>query len=196
MRVHELTRAIVVMFLLLLAGCGSGARASSSLPAALVAQARPIGHGPRFQPPVHGPVLGRCRPGLGRRYGVHVELFAENRVVLVAAGIGTRGPLRWFDGRISSARCYGDLVTVEPTGVLLVRPGARLTVASLFAAWGQPLSRRRMASFTGSAVRVFIAGRRWAGAAGSVPLTRHAEIVLEVGPVVPPHSSYTFPPGA
>jgi len=28
-----------------------------------------------------------------------------------------------------------------------------------------------------------------------VPLTRHAEIVLEVGPHVPPHSSYMFPPG-
>jgi hypothetical protein len=28
-----------------------------------------------------------------------------------------------------------------------------------------------------------------------VPLTPHAEIVLEVGPHVPPHASYTFPPG-
>ena len=25
--------------------------------------------------------------------------------------------------------------------------------------------------------------------------SRHAEIVLEVGPYVPPHRSYTFPPG-
>jgi hypothetical protein len=29
-----------------------------------------------------------------------------------------------------------------------------------------------------------------------VPLTRHAEIVLEVGPHVPSHSSYAFPPGS
>jgi len=28
-----------------------------------------------------------------------------------------------------------------------------------------------------------------------VPLARHSEIVLEVGPYVPPHRSYTFPPG-
>jgi len=27
-----------------------------------------------------------------------------------------------------------------------------------------------------------------------VPLTAHAEVVLEVGPYVPPHRSYTFPP--
>jgi hypothetical protein len=197
MRVHDLRRATVgaSLLMVLLAGCGSGAPPSSSLPAALVAQARPIGHGPRFQPPARGVLLGRCSRGLGRRYGVHVELFARNRVVLVAAGIGTRGPLRWSEGRIASARCYGDLVTIEPTGVLLVRPGARLTVASLFAAWGQPLSARRLASFTGPAVHVFVGGRPWARAPGSVPLTRHAEIVLELGPAVPPHSGYTFPPG-
>jgi len=180
---------------LLLAGCGSSAAPSSSLPAALVAQARPIGQGARFRPPARGTVLGACRAGLGRRYGVHVELFAADRVVLVAAGIGARGPLHWFDGRISSARCYGDLVTVEPTGVVLVRPGARLTVAALFRAWGQPLTARRLASFTGSGVRVFVGARRWPGPPGSVPLTRHAEIVLEIGPMVPPHSTYTFPPG-
>lgn len=197
MRLHHLRRAAVgaALLMLLLTGCGSGAPASSSLPASLLAQARPIGHGRRFQPPVRGALRGRCRRTLGRRYGVHVELFAEDRVVLVAAGIGTRPPQRWFDGRIASARCYGELVTLEPTGVVLMRPGARLTLASLFAAWGQPLGPRRLASFTGSAVRVFVAGRRWAGAPGSVPLTRHAEIVLEIGPAVPPHSSYTFPPG-
>ena len=42
---------------------------------------------------------------------------------------------------------------------------------------------------------VFVDGRPWRGAPGAVPLTRHAEIVLEVGPHVPPHSSYAFPPG-
>jgi hypothetical protein len=44
-------------------------------------------------------------------------------------------------------------------------------------------------------VAVFVDGRRWRGAPAAVPLTPHAEIVLEVGPHVPPHSSYAFPPG-
>ena len=181
-----------------LSGCGASdkAGAASGLPAALVAASRPIGHGPRFQPPVRGGVLAACRPGLGPRFGVHVELFAANRVVLVAAGIGLRGPLRWFAGRISGARCYRELVTLEPTGVVLVRPGSRLTLAGLFRAWGQPLGTHRLASFAGQPVRVFVGGRPWLGPPGAVPLTRHAEIVLEVGPAVPPHSSYTFPPGA
>jgi hypothetical protein len=44
-------------------------------------------------------------------------------------------------------------------------------------------------------VRAFGDGRRWAGAVARIPLARHSEIVVEVGPVVPPHRSYTFPPG-
>lgn len=184
-----------------LAGCGSTsvpAEGTSSIPRRLLAEARPIGRGPRFQPSATGPVLGRCQRGLGRRYGVHVEVFGADRVVIVPGGIGTRPPVRLSAGRISSARCYGALVTLEPTGLLLVRPGSRLSLSDLFRSWGQVLSASRLASFSprkGGQTLVFVDGRRWPGAPGSVPLTSHAEIVAEAGPYVPPHSSYTFPPG-
>jgi hypothetical protein len=166
------------------------------VPRALVLEARPIGRGARFHPPATGPVIGRCFPSLGPRFGVHVELFAANRVVLVAEGIGTKPPRTFSAGRISGAACYGTLVTIDPTGLVLVRPGARLTVADLFRSWGQPLSAHQLVSFRaphGTDVSVFVDGHRWIGAATEVPLTRHAEIVLEIGPHVPPHSSYTFP---
>jgi hypothetical protein len=143
-------------------------------------------------------MIGRCRRRLGPRYGVHVEVFGGDRVVIVPAGIGVSPPVRLSAGRISSAGCYGGLVTLEPTGVVLVRPGSRLSLGDLFRAWEQPLSSRRLASFTAPAdsqVAVFVGGRRWLGPPGQVPLTRHAEIVLEVGPYVPPHAAYTFPPG-
>jgi hypothetical protein len=161
-------------------------------------QARPIGRGPRFDPPANGQVIGPCRPQLGHRFGVHVELFAANRVLLVAGGIGTRAPRSYSAGRISRARCYGDLVTLEPTGVVLVRQGLRLRLADLFRSWGQALTSHRLASFTSpvrAPVAVFVGGNRWRGSPGSVPLTVHSEIVLEVGPRVPPHTAYTFPPG-
>jgi len=125
-------------------------------------------------------------------------VFAANRVVIVAAGIGTRPPWTVSAGRISGAGCYGDVVTLEPTGVVLVRPGLRLSLSDLFRAWGQPLSARRLAGFStppGSRVAVFVGGRPWDGSPAGVPLARHSEIVLEVGPYVPPHVSYTFPPG-
>jgi hypothetical protein len=179
-----------------LAGCGSSASTSSTetLPRALVAEARPVGQGPQFQPPVRGAVLGRCAPALGGRYGVHVELFAANRVVIVAAGIGTRPPRSFLSGRITAAHCYGDVVTLEPTGLVLVRDGLQLRLSDLFGGWGQALSSDRLGPFAGR-VRVFVGGRPWSGPPAAVPLARHAVIVLEVGPYVPPHHAYRFPPG-
>jgi hypothetical protein len=127
-----------------------------------------------------------------------VEVFAADRVLLLPAGIGTRPPRDILDGRVTRAACYGQLVTLDPTGVALVRPGAQLTLGALFRSWGQPLSPTRLASFSapaGSRVAVFVDGRAWRGTPAAVPLTRHAEIVLEIGPHVPPHLSYAFPPG-
>lgn len=109
-----------------------------------------------------------------------------------------RPPVVVSVGRVSSARCYGAVVTLDPTGLVLVRPGQHLTLAVLFKAWGQPLSSSRLASFSaapGHRVAVFVDGRRWSGNPATVPLMPHSEIVLEVGPYVPPHASYTFPPG-
>jgi hypothetical protein len=172
---------------------------TASIPRALLSEARPIGTGPRFTLPASGPVAGSCQPSLGPRDGVHVEVFAANRVLLLPAGIGARRPWRTLDGRVTGARCYGALVTLDPTGLVLVRPGSRLTLADLFRAWGEPLSRARLTSFAASAgtqVAVYVDGRAWHGGPAAVPLSRHAEIVLEVGPHVPPHSSYAFPPGS
>ena len=125
-----------------------------------------------------------------------MELFAANRVVLVAAGIGARPPLRWSEGRIAAARCFGALATLEPTGVVLVRPGARLTVADLFRSWGQPLSARRMASFRGR-VRVYVGGA--AGGPGRRAACRCSPTPRSCwrsGRTSPRIAAYHFPPGS
>jgi hypothetical protein len=194
--------AVALLATVVLAACGSSAprRVSTAapgtqtIPAALEREARPIGRGPRFHPPATGPVLGDCRRGLGPRQGVHVEVFGANRVVLLAAGIGARPPYAYDAGRISGAACFGELVTVDPTGVVLIAPGARLTLADLFRSWGQPLTADRVASFSGR-VRLYVDGRRRSGDPRHLTLESHQEIVLEVGPYVPPHASYRFPPG-
>lgn len=176
---------------------GAGA-AATAIPSSLLSQARPIGTAPRFHPPAAGPVIGQCTPALGRRDGVHVEVFASDKVLLLPAGIGVQPPQTLLDGRVTSARCYGALVTLDPTGLVLVRPDASLTLGTLFRSWGQPLSPSRLTSFSapaGTKVAVYVNGKPWSGTPASVPLTRHAEIVLEVGPHVPPHQSYVFPPG-
>jgi hypothetical protein len=182
-----------------LGGCGSssGPASSATIPTSLLREARTIGAGPRFRPPASGPLLGRCTRSLGRRLEAHVELFAANHVVLVAAGIGTRPPRRYQAGRIVSARCYGSVVTLDPTGIVYARAGSALTLADLFRSWGQPLSQSRLARFgaaAGTRVEVFVDGRRLYRNPRGVALSEHAEIVLEVGPHVPPHSAFVFPP--
>ena len=127
-----------------------------------------------------------------------MELFAADRVVLLPAGIGTLPPRRLVAGRIASARCYGPIVTLEPTGVVLIRGSGQATLGQLFGVWGAALGPRRLLSFRAAGretVRAFVNGHAWRGPPGDIPLTRHAEIVLELGPAVPPHRSYTFPPG-
>lgn len=185
----------------LVAGCGASPRLKAptprhrtrGIPRSLLAEVRPIGRGPRFQPPVRGQVTGVCMSRLGNRLQAHIELFGANRVVLLATGIGTRAPRRLADGRLSHARCFGAIVTLDPTGIVYFRPGERLTLGDLFRAWGQPLSDRRIASFTGGRVRVYVNGHPRAGAPAAVPLGNGAEIVLEIGARVPPHSHFSFP---
>jgi hypothetical protein len=123
----------------------------------------------------------RCAPG-GVRFGVHLELFARRRVVIVPSGIGVaRG-------------CSYPARTREPTGVIEVRRGSRLTLGDLFRLWRQPLSRTRIVGFHGR-VTAFVGGRVRRGDPRTIPLTRHAEIVLEVGGYVPPHTRYAFRAG-
>ncbi len=186
--------------LIALAGCGTTTRettAPGGIPGALLAEARPIGRGPEFHPPPTGLVIGPCKSTLGVRAGAHVEVFARNRVVIIPSGIGTEPPRTFSAGRIATARCFGALATIEPTGVVLSTPGRTLTLAELFRSWGQPLSRTQLGPFhapAGTEVTAYVGGRPYHGSVPEIPLTRHAEIVLEVGPHVPPHSTYTFPP--
>ena len=69
-----------------------------------------------------------------------------------------------------------------------------LTLGDLFRVWGRRLSPSALLSFP-DRVSVFVAGRRRLGDPRVVRLTRHAQIVLEVGGYVAPHPSYLFPKG-
>jgi hypothetical protein len=191
MRGHQLLAAAAA--LVVLAGCGDDEPSDRAIAEAR-AGSRPLGVGPRFHPPTPNRPVADCRRALGPRVGAHVELFAADRVVLFPAGIGTEPPRRDDAGRIRAARCYGPVVTLEPTGLVLVKPGEPRTLGDLFATWGKPLARDRAAGFRGR-VRSYVGGRPWRGDPRAIPLRRHAVIVLEIGPYVPPHHHYAFPPG-
>lgn len=177
----------------LLAGCG-GARSAGDPVAGLVAGAREIGAAPAFHPRAPLRPVPACRARLGARYGAHLELFAADRVMLVPPGIGAGGPRRIEQGQVTRARCYGPFATLDPTGTVAIRPGLRPTLGAVFEQWGATLAPRRLLGFRGR-VRAYVGGRRVAGDPRRIALFPHAEVVLEVGPFVPPHRGYTFPTG-
>lgn len=144
----------------------------------------PIGRGPEFQPPRAGPELPAAVSCVaGPTQGVtrvHLELFARRRAIVIPARIGVRH------------NCRYPLRTLTPTGVIEVgRPG--LTLGDFFSIWRMPLSGRRMLAFHGD-VRAYVGGKRWTGNPRAIRLTQHRQIVLEVGPDVPPHAFFLFPP--
>ena len=114
-------------------------------------------------------------------------------MVLVAPGIGIAPPRSRHGAYVRGGRCSYAVRTREPTGVIEVAAGGRRkTLGDVFAVWGQPLGRKRMAGFRGQ-VSAFVGGRRFRGDPRAIPLTRHAQIVLEVGGYVRPHPTYRFP---
>lgn len=191
-------RAAPLVALALLAGCG-GNTAHTELPST----APSVGPDARWRPPSLSAAVARAQPVRGmrcaraepRRYGAHVELFAARRVVIVASGIGIAPPRVRSGAYVRSGRCSYPLRTREPTGVVEVADSGRgYTLGDLFALWGQPLGPSRLAEFRGR-VSAFVGGRPRPGDPREIPLTRHAQIVLEVGGHVPPHTRYHFPPG-
>jgi hypothetical protein len=178
-------------------GCAHGKHESEvdARIAAAMAGSRPIGGGPRFVPPSPRVAVGDCRAARGARYGTHLELFAANRVVLIPAGVGTQPPREFAQGRITRAGCYGSVITTDATGLLLVKGASRArTLGDLFREWRVRFGRSGFLTFHGR-VRAYVEGRSWRGEPGAIPLARHAVIVLEIGPRVPPHVRYAFPPG-
>jgi hypothetical protein len=193
---RELPFAFGAFALLALAGCGpAGPVAEVNPPETLIPLS--VGPGPHFRPaPGARPVAGlRCRPGSRERAGAHLELFARRRVVLVPAGIGVAPPRVRDGARVRGGRCRYPAATVDPTGVIEIDVGRRLSLGQFFAVWGRPLGTRRLLSWRGRPVLAFVNGRRHRGDPRGIPLRRHAQVVLEVRGYVPPHRVYRYPPG-
>jgi hypothetical protein len=187
---------VVLMVLAVCAGCGGTVVAPEpGLDPAVVAREgllpTAIGKGPEFVPVAR--TVGPCSTGPVRgRFRAHVELFGRRQAVVIPAGIGLGGPLEREHHRIVGAGCRAPARTLDPAGVVdFDRPG--LTVGDLFAIWGEPLTRDRMAGFRGR-VSAFVAGRGVAGAPAAIALSDGAQIVLQVGGYIPPHRSFRFPP--
>lgn len=147
----------------------------------------PIGPGPRYRPAAiarAGAPVGTLTCGPARKsFRVHLELFADRRVVVVPSGIG-----------VARSGCLYPVHTLAPTGVVQVAQGTVMRLGDLFRIWGGRLGARDLLSFRSAApVRAYVGGERFAGPPASVPLTPGAQIVVELGAYVPPHPTFLFP---
>jgi hypothetical protein len=110
------------------------------------------------------------------------------------AGIGIAPPQARRGAFVLGGRCEYPVRTREPTGLVEIVRGMRLTLGDLFAVWGQPLSSRRVLSFTGG-VAAFDGRRRVSGGPRGIELRPHSVVTLELGRYVRPHFPYLFPHG-
>ena len=118
--------------------------------------------------------------------------------MIVPAGVGVAPPLRSNGPYIVSGRCSYAVQTRAPTGVIEVGASNRLTLGAFFAVWGRPLSSIALVGFRarpGERVRAYVDGRSWTGDPRAIPLRRHTQVVLELGPFIPPHPTYRFAKG-
>ena len=142
--------ALLLVGAALAAGCGGARPTRHRHPATLLAAGATDRQGRRLSPAAGGTGGGRMRSeprarARRARRGVRRQPRRDRR------GRDRRGgPTDVSGGTVTRARCYGDLVTLDPTGVVLVRRNAA-ALCRLFRAWGQPLSSGRLASFRAGA---------------------------------------------
>lgn len=169
-----------------------------------VASSRRVGPGALFRPSPRGALAGRranidgmsCRASTPVVSTTHLEVFAEDHVVVIPAGIGVAPPLRREGAYVRDGSCSYPLSTLEPTGLVLLGPGPTRTLGEFFDVWGQPLRANVLAGFRaprGGHVALYINGLAWRGDPAGAPLLPHAQLTIEVGPRVPPHVHYIFP---
>jgi len=106
----------------------------------------------------------------------HLDLYVNGRRVTVPAGIG-----------IDDTQGYiSPLHTHDESGVIHVEsPDVRtFTLGQFFAVWGVRLTPRCLGGYCATrskAIRVFVAGKRFAGDPRVLPLAQHEEILVAYG---------------
>jgi hypothetical protein len=137
-----------------------------------------------------------CRSSAPVVSAAHVELFAEDHVVVIPAGVGVAPPLRRAGAYVRGGSCVYPLHTLEPTGLVLLGAGPTRTLGEFFTLWGQPFGPGVLAGFSAPRdghVAVYTDGVLWRGDPATAPLAPHSQVTIEVGPRVPPHAHYLFP---
>jgi hypothetical protein len=144
------------------------------------------------------PVSGvSCIVAAGSHVHAHVSLFVRGEQIAIPAGVGIVNPAL-VNGYVTFDRtkCFYEIHTHDATGIIHIHPNGGqdrpLTLGQLFAVWGRTLSRDDVAGNAGSVI-AYVNQQLYTGDLGSIVLSDHAQVTLEVGDprVTPP--TYLFP---
>ena len=127
----------------------------------------------------------------------HVSLFVRGEQIAIPAGVGITNPAvtNGYVG-FDPTECFYEIHTHDATGIVHLHANAAqsrpLTLGNLFGVWGRTLSRDDVAGNTGSVI-AYVNQQLYSGDLGSIVLSNHTQVTLEVGEprVKPP--TYLFP---
>ncbi|MGE5286643.1 MAG: hypothetical protein ACM3ML_05455 [Micromonosporaceae bacterium] len=174
--------AAIVTAIVLAAGGGSNSNSAANSPAATGALlATTSGQ-------ASGATVGgiQCSTSEQLAYHVHAHLsvYVNGIARPIPAEVG-----------INDNTCLYWMHTHDQTGVIHIESPAQrtYTLGQFFGIWNQPLNAGQVGPATGR-VTAFVNGKRYTGDLGSIPLTAHAVVQLDVGKMVP-FQPYTFTGG-
>ena len=199
----------VVVLVLVLVGVfvlisGGGSKSNTATPAALTGSPGTIG--PEGIPMETGvPLADLSKAATGQTvngiqcgsteqlaYHIHSRLtvYVDGALRPIPLGIGIVGLQTQQDQGFpfaGASKCYYWLHTHATDGVLHVESPttALYPLSDVFALWGQPLSASQVGPAKGT-VTAYVNGKLFTGNPGTITLTPHATIQLDVGKVVPP----------
>jgi hypothetical protein len=129
----------------------------------------------------------------------HLTVFIDGLARQLPGGVGIVDPQAQAtpDGPfVVGGGCFYWLHTHASDGIVHIESPVRrtYTLGDFFDVWGQPLGPTRIGPYRGTVLAIYN-GRRYLGDPRQIPLTRHAQIQLEIGrPLVAPES-VVFPLG-
>jgi hypothetical protein len=140
----------------------------------------------RQSPLVTGsPINGiSCDAMEGSRLHIHQHLviFDKGKQISIPANVG----------QVPSRACLYWVHTHSPDGIIHIEaPRHRtFTLGDFFDIWGQPLSKKQAATARpkNGVLKIWVNGKEYKGDPRQIPLTAHADIVIQSGPpfVTPP----------
>ena len=127
---------------------------------------------------------------LATHYHAHLDILYQGQPVRVPAQVGV------------TSTCLYWLHTHDETGVIHIEApksesGRQFKLGDFFKIWGQPLSKKQVATIqvaSGEQVKAWVNGQPYTGDPANIPLASKEQVVIEIGPPFVDPPTFTWDP--